>query len=204
MAKKKTAKQRLSGKKASGERSAGKKAGGRARKRQAKTSALEKMKAWNHGAIEKTIVTAFPVVVAIVVLFFGLRNFNVHHPGVLPFDPGGNTAGFESGGGNLSDLRYHVSSRARYENGSLNPGDFRIENPSDNPYTIQVSLTDMESGELLYNSPTLMPGESLTDIPLSSDLPSGSYKASANIIAGDPNTGQELGQIASEVTIEVR
>lgn len=154
---------------------------------------------------EIRIIFAFPMIVTIVLAVLVMRNICQRNPSVFPF-PGQlelkEETKTKSGNTDLTDFRYEVPVEWNFPGGTVKPGTFEIQNPADNPYTLQVILKE-KGGEELYRSPTLKPGEKVSDIPLNKSLPKGETPASVRIVAGEQGTGRELGQMSIAVNIIV-
>ena len=169
-----------------------------------KNTIKQKKKKGETAAREEKLILAFPVIVSIVIIILAARNIYQRNPSL--FRPTGKEAVKEQGEearSDLTDLKYEIPEKITYPKGSTNPGSFQIKNPSDNPYTIQVILTQKATQEELYRSPKLKPGEKVSGIPLKKELPKGTKAGTAVILASDSMTGKELGQVSLEVTIEV-
>lgn len=78
-----------------------------------------------------------------------------------------------------------------------------IENVPGNRYNMQVTITDDDSGEVLYESGVLQPNQFIEDITLTKDLDAGTYAATATFKALDQTTYEEVGQAAAKVTLSV-
>lgn len=95
-----------------------------------------------------------------------------------------------------------IASDVTFENGT-SEGALQIENVPGNRYLMQVTITRDDTGELLYESGILDPNYHIQDAPLLVDLPAGTYKATATFHALDPETEDEVGQAAAQMTIRV-
>jgi len=78
-----------------------------------------------------------------------------------------------------------------------------IENVPGNRYNMQVTITDDDMGEVLYESGVLAPNQYIEHIALSRDLEPGTYEATATFRALDPTTFDEIGQTAAAVSVVV-
>ena len=78
-----------------------------------------------------------------------------------------------------------------------------VENVPGNRYNMQVTVTDDDSGDVLYESGVLAPNQFIENIALAKDLDAGTYPATATFRALDPTTYDEVGQAAAKVTISV-
>lgn len=78
-----------------------------------------------------------------------------------------------------------------------------IENVPGNPYDMKVEMTLADSGEVVYSSKGIAPGNYIEDIALESTLEPGMHEALATFTAFDRETHEEKGKAAAEVTLLV-
>ncbi|WP_165253967.1 flagellar protein FliS [Adlercreutzia sp. ZJ304] len=78
-----------------------------------------------------------------------------------------------------------------------------IENVPGNRYNMQVTITDDNTGDVIYESGVLAPNQYIENITLSKDLEPGTYNATATFSALDATTYEEVGQAAAKITINV-
>lgn len=83
-------------------------------------------------------------------------------------------------------------------------GSIFIKNEAHNAYPIAVEVVEKESGDVIYESGAIQPGEEITEGTLSKSLAKGSYTATANVSIYDPKTKEFKGQTAAEMNIEVK
>ena len=95
-----------------------------------------------------------------------------------------------------------ISSVIQFSDGTAQ-GTAYIENVPRNRYNMQVTVTDDDSGDVLYESGVLAPNQFIENIVLAKDLDAGTYPATATFRALDPTTYDEVGQAAAKVTISV-
>lgn len=95
-----------------------------------------------------------------------------------------------------------IASVIQFEDGQSN-GTAYIENVPGNHYLMQVTITDDDSGDVLYESGVLKPNQFIENITLAKDLDAGTYSATATFKALDETTYDEVGQAAAKVTINV-
>ena len=76
-----------------------------------------------------------------------------------------------------------------------------IENVPNNPYDMTVDITLKETGESVYASKGIAPGNYIEDIKLAAALEPGSHDAVATFTAYDRETHTEKGKAAAEVTL---
>lgn len=84
------------------------------------------------------------------------------------------------------------------------PGKAYIENVPANRYDMQVTITDDESGAVLYESGVLKPNQYIEDIYLASALAPGTHAATALFTALDPDTLEEVGETAAQIALVVK
>lgn len=82
-------------------------------------------------------------------------------------------------------------------------GEARIENIAANPMDQKVAIALKDSGETVYESGAIAPGQHIQTIKLSRDLEPGEYKAVATFTGYDRETHKQTGQAAAEVVIHV-
>lgn len=68
-----------------------------------------------------------------------------------------------------------------------------IRNDKVNKYNIKVIITDIESGNLIYESKVLKPGEKVDKFDFNQQCKSGKHKANVQFVAIDSNLGKEIG-----------
>lgn len=76
-----------------------------------------------------------------------------------------------------------------------------IENVPNNPYDMTVDITLADSGESVYASKGIAPGNYIEDIALAKALEPGMHEAVATFTAYDRETHDEKGKAAAEVTL---
>lgn len=95
-----------------------------------------------------------------------------------------------------------VNARAVFENGQ-SAGSLGLENVSANRYYCRVSLVRDDNGETVYKSAGIKPGQYIDEITLSKNLPAGTYPCTAQVIATDPETLDDIGQVDVQVEVVV-
>lgn len=95
-----------------------------------------------------------------------------------------------------------ITSEAYFDRGSLE-GKVRIENIPANLYYMKVVITLDETGEPLYESGAIKPGQYIESIKLKKSLEPGRYGATAVFTALDQKTYEEVGNAAAKITIIV-
>ncbi len=84
------------------------------------------------------------------------------------------------------------------------PGSIFIKNELQNAYPISVEVVEKKSGDVIYESGAIQPGEEITEGTLSKNLAKGNYTATAKVSIYDPETKEFKGQTAAEMAIEVK
>lgn len=95
-----------------------------------------------------------------------------------------------------------VNSQVVFEN-SREPGSLGLENISANRYYCRVILVRNDNGETIYKSKGIKPGQYLDEITLSKNLEAGTYPCTARVIATDPETLDDVGQVDVQVEVVV-
>lgn len=79
----------------------------------------------------------------------------------------------------------------------------RIENIEANHYDQKVSIALKDTGEVLYESGAIAPGNAIDEVPLSRPLSAGSYPALVTFTGYDRDTHAVRGTLCAEVTMLV-
>ena len=95
-----------------------------------------------------------------------------------------------------------IASDIEFENATAE-GTAYIENVPNNPYDIQVTITDTESGDVVYESPVIAPNNYVEKIRLSKELAAGEHDATATFAALDKETGEQKGTASAAITLNV-
>lgn len=106
--------------------------------------------------------------------------------------------------GNGEEVSPMPSSEAEAPNsGSHQTANWNIINSIENTCNMQVTITG-EDGTVLFESRTLEPGEQELTGELQTELAPGTYNAKALAKALDPDTGEVLGNVTAEITLNVQ
>ena len=106
--------------------------------------------------------------------------------------------------GNGEEVSPMPSSEAEAPNsGSHQTANWNIINSIENTCNMQVTVTG-EDGTVLFESRTLQPGEQELTGALQTELAPGTYNAEALAKAIDPETGEVLGNVTAEITLNVQ
>ena len=102
-----------------------------------------------------------------------------------------------------SQFTLNILSEASFPDGKSS-GNIYIKNPTNNAYPISVEVVENESGDVIYESGAIQPGEEITEGTLSKALVKGNYVATAKVSIYDPETKEYKGQTSAEMNIEVK
>lgn len=89
------------------------------------------------------------------------------------------------------------------DSGSYQTADWNIINSIENTCNMQVTITG-EDKRVLYESRTLRPGEQELSGALQTELAPGAYNVDATAKAIDPETGDVVGTVTAEITLNVQ
>ena len=95
-----------------------------------------------------------------------------------------------------------INARAVFEDGK-SEGSLGMENIPENRYYARVTLLKDDDGTVLYESKGIKPGQFIDKIKLKSNLDPGEYECTAKIIATDPTTLEDIGQVRVKVKVIV-
>lgn len=117
----------------------------------------------------------------------------------------GRLPGYESqpDNDNPNAFYYTVGSRIVFDRPAA-LGKVMLENIPGNQYDMEVQLQLEETGEIVYTSPVLQPGQYLEQDSLDERLEKGEYHALAILIALDPQTGEPVTQFTESITLVVK
>lgn len=160
---------------------------------------------------KRTVLVVLGVVIAAIAIWLLVWIFACGGPGI--FDPNAQNGQapyktqeeiqaeldrtVEEGMFNIS-----IASAIQFEDGA-SEGTAYIENVPGNHYLMKVTITDDDSGEVLYESGVLKPNQFIEKIALAKDLDAGMYPATATFTAMDETTYEEIGRAAAKVSINV-
>lgn len=95
-----------------------------------------------------------------------------------------------------------INARAVFEN-SKSEGSLGMENIPENRYYARVTLLSDLDGAVLYESKGIKPGQYIDKIKLKKNLAAGEYPCTARIIATDPETLEDIGQVQVKIQVIV-
>lgn len=90
-----------------------------------------------------------------------------------------------------------------FEDGS-SEGNLCIENIKANHYYARVTLTLDDTGEEIFESKGLKPGQYIDNVKLDKHLKKGTYPATAQFIITDPETLEDIGKVNTEVILTIQ
>lgn len=99
-------------------------------------------------------------------------------------------------------LTFSINSTPVFDNGTAN-GNLMIENSEINNNRFTVAITRDDTGETVYQSGALDPGQYVDDVPLDVALPAGEYACTATFSTYKLSDNSPIGQAAAGVTITV-
>ena len=99
---------------------------------------------------------------------------------------------------------FHISINPTpsFEDGK-SEGNLCIENIKANHYYTRVVLTLDDTGEEIFESKGLKPGQYIQDVELEKNLKKGTYPATAQFIITDPETLKDIGKVNTQLTLTV-
>lgn len=95
-----------------------------------------------------------------------------------------------------------INARAVFQDGK-SEGSLGIENVPENQYYCRVVLRRDDDDSVLYESKGMKPGQYIDKIKLKKQLPAGEYPCTAQIVATDPETLDDIGQVHVKISVIV-
>lgn len=102
-----------------------------------------------------------------------------------------------------SQFNMRIVSEATFDQASR-AGNLRIQNPPSNSQPINVVVTLDGSGQTVYESGAIQPGEEITEATLTESLAPGTYTATATFNIYNPDTNRKQGEVQSVLTLVVQ
>lgn len=102
-----------------------------------------------------------------------------------------------------SQFNMRIVSEATIDQNSMT-GDLRIQNPPSNSQPVNVVVTLDSTGQTVYESGAIQPGEEITQATLTESLASGTYTATATFNIYNPDTNRKQGEVQSVLTLMVQ
>lgn len=90
-----------------------------------------------------------------------------------------------------------------FPEGTLKPGEAGFNNLAANHYDQKLSISLDDTGEVVYESGAIKPGQNIQYITLNRNLDSGTYAATASVTGYDPETHEKEGTLNALITIVV-
>lgn len=97
-----------------------------------------------------------------------------------------------------SNFNMVIGSKAEID-GQTQKGKLNIRNPKNNAYPVNVVITDDKTGDVVYTSGAINPGEEVSDVQLEKKLTKGDYQTTARFSLYDPKTKAKKGEVAAGV-----
>ena len=99
---------------------------------------------------------------------------------------------------------FNVSMNAKaIFNDAKSEGSIGLENIPENRYYCRVVIRRDDTNEVLYESQGLKPGQYIDKIKLKQNLPPGNYDCTAQVIATDPESLEDIGQVQVKIQVLV-
>ena len=83
-------------------------------------------------------------------------------------------------------------------------GTLRIENNASNRYNMTVAIVRDDTGEMIYQSAGIRPGQMIEEDKLDMDLEKGDYPCTATFTAYETENNTPMGEAAAKLTIRVK
>ena len=100
-------------------------------------------------------------------------------------------------------LTFSINATPAFPDGA-SPGNLMIENAEINNNRFTVEITRDDTGETVYRSGALDPGQYIDDVPLDVALPAGEYACTAQFSTYKLSDNTPIGQAAAEITVYVQ
>ncbi len=99
---------------------------------------------------------------------------------------------------------FNVSMNAKAVfNDAKSEGSIGLENIPQNRYYCRVVIRRDDTNEVLYESQGIKPGQYIDKIKLKQNLPAGNYACTAQVIATDPESLDDIGQVQVKIQVNV-
>lgn len=105
---------------------------------------------------------------------------------------------------NVDDSQFNMMITSEATFNSDMTGNLQIKNPDSNHNPVNVVVTLDSSGDVVYSSGAIQPGEEIKQATLEKKLSAGDYPATATFNLYDPDTNKKTGEVASAVTLMVQ
>ena len=101
-----------------------------------------------------------------------------------------------------SQFNMMIGSKAMISNQSQQ-GTLHIKNPQTNTYPVNVVITDDQTGDVIYTSGAIEPGEEVSHIALEKTLTKGTHPATVRFSLYDEKTRAKKGEVTAGVSFIV-
>ena len=102
-----------------------------------------------------------------------------------------------------SMLAISINTSPEFPDGS-SKGTLRIENNASNRYNMTVAIVRDDTGETIYQSAGIRPGQMIEEDELDVDLEKGDYPCTATFTAYETENNTAMGEAAAKLTIRVK
>ena len=102
-----------------------------------------------------------------------------------------------------SMLAISINTSPEFPDGT-SKGTLRIENNAANRYNMTVAIVRDDTGEVIYQSAGIRPGQMIEEDELDMDLEKGDYPCTATFTAYETEKNTPMGEAAAKLTIRVR
>ncbi|MGM0240500.1 hypothetical protein [Enterococcus sp. AZ103] len=102
-----------------------------------------------------------------------------------------------------SQFNMRIVSEANIDQNTMT-GELAIQNPPSNAQPVNVVVTVDDTGEVVYNSGAIQPGEEIRSATLEKELEPGNYPATATFNVYDPDSKKKQGEVQSVLTLMVQ
>lgn len=103
---------------------------------------------------------------------------------------------------NSSQFNMMISPTATFDE-HTQKGILKIRNPETNAYPINVVVTDDKTGDIIYTSGAINPGEEVSDVQLEKKMTAGTYQTTALFSLYDAKTKEKKGEVSAAVEVIV-
>ncbi|MGG5314541.1 hypothetical protein [Enterococcus sp. AZ072] len=101
-----------------------------------------------------------------------------------------------------SNFNMMIASEATI-NSETQQGQLPIKNPESNAYPVNVEIKDDQTGDIIYTSGAILPGEEIDQVHLDKPLAKGTHQTTATFSLYDAQTKKKQGEVSAGVTILV-
>ena len=102
-----------------------------------------------------------------------------------------------------SMLAISINTSPEFPDGT-SKGTLRIENNASNRYNMTVAIVRDDTGEMIYQSAGIRPGQMIEEDELDMNLEKGDYPCTATFTAYETEKNTPMGEAAAKLTIRVK